>query len=229
MKNTATRKSLCEKVARLLAGAPPPAWLISEIEWLSDGISTDRWFEKKLPTRSELRDSLIAAKQATLLLMKLCGSSIDSAFLETDKLGKSSPDNYERLALINEQLSAAIEALQTNDGSTRRGANRVRLPGSLSSKTLVAARIAELLKYFRGKDPVIRDREAASAAETLWRASGGRPSKAQDIEESWRQYFKAVRTHDKALIGRRGVWRRGLEQAEQRGRAPFTYRNIGEG
>ena len=229
MKTTPTRKSLCEKVARLLTGDLPQAWLISEIEWLSDGISTDRWFEKKLPTRSELRKSLIAAKHATLLLMKLCESSINTAFLESDKLGKISPDNYERLALLNEQLCSAIEALQIKDGSTRRGANRVRLPGSLPSKTLVAARVAELLNYFRGKDPVIRDREAALAAETLWHASGGRPSKAKDIEESWRPHFSAVKTHDKDLIGHRGIWRRGLEQAEQRGRAPFSYRNIGEG
>jgi hypothetical protein len=226
MTNSALRTSPLEKVARIFAGDLPPASLISELEWLSDGISADLRFEKRLPTRRELRKSLIAAKEATQLLMKLCESSISTVFLDSKKLGKFAPDNYDRLALLNRQLFTAIKTLQAKDGTTSRGANRVRLPGSLSSKTLVAARVAELFSYFRGKDPVNRDREAASAAETLWRTSGGKSSNAEDVEESWRQYFRAVKRQEKDLIGLRRVWRRGLEQAEQRGRAPFSYRDI---
>jgi hypothetical protein len=126
-------------------------------------------------------------------------------FLDSEKLGKFSPENYDRLALLGKQLLAAVKALQADDGTTSRGANRVRLPGSLPSKTLVAARIAELFNHFRGKDPVIRDRDAASAAEALWRASGGKSSKAKDIEESWRAHFRAVKRQNKTLMGRRGV------------------------
>jgi hypothetical protein len=128
MKKTVLRRSLFEKAARLLAGDVPPAWLISELEWLADGISADRWFEKKLPTRGELRNSLIAAKEATQLLIKLCESSVNIVFLDSEKLGKFSPENYDRLALLGKQLLAAVKALQADDGTTSRGANRVRLP-----------------------------------------------------------------------------------------------------
>jgi hypothetical protein len=91
MKKTVLRRSLFEKAARLLAGDVPPAWLISELEWLADGISADRWFEKKLPTRGELRNSLIAAKEATQLLIKLCESSVISSSSTAKNWGNSRP------------------------------------------------------------------------------------------------------------------------------------------
>jgi hypothetical protein len=129
MKTTTQKNSPFEEAACLIAGNPPPAWLASDLEWLSQGISADCYYERRRPTRRKLRDDFIAAKKATQLLTKLCASSISTVLLED--FGKLATDISTRLALLDKTLTAGIAALQTSDGKTTRGANRARPLGAL--------------------------------------------------------------------------------------------------
>jgi hypothetical protein len=224
MKRTTLTESPFEQVARLIAGNPPPPWLISELEWLSQGIYADRYYERRRPTRRKLRNDFIAAKESTRLLTDLCASSINTLLLED--FGKIATGISAQLALLSEALTAGIAALQTSDGKTTRGANRARPPDTPSPKMLVAARISEAWRIIHGQYPGDRNHSAAAAAEALWVASGGRRSIARDIEEGWRLHFKGIRARRNTLSGLLSMWRTEFEQAKRRGRAPISYKNL---
>jgi len=224
MKTTTLKESPFEEAARLIAGDPAPPWLISELEWLAQGISADRYYERRRPTRRELRKIFIAAKEATQLLTILCASSRYSVLL--DDFGKIATDISAQLALLSEALTGGIAALQTSDGKTIRGANRARPSGTPSPKTLVAARISEAWRIIHGQYPGDRNQLAAAAAEALWVASGGGRSIARDIEEGWRLHFKAIRARRSTLSGLLSMWRTQFEQAKRRGRAPVSYKYL---
>jgi hypothetical protein len=226
MTTTAQRTSAFEKVARLIAGDPAPAWLVSMFEWLAQGVTADIIHENRRPTRRQLRKKLTEARDAAQLLSEFCRSSIGRGYLDSLKFGPSASGSRSYLILLSEQMSAAIRLLQDASGQTSRGANRAHPPGTFTPKVLVAARVSETWRYFHGKDPGTRNHLAASAAETLWVASGGQKSIACDIEEGWRLQFKALRAHRKHLERLRNAWREDLDRAKQQGRAPIFLKHM---
>jgi hypothetical protein len=223
---TTTARRASEKIAGLIAGDPAPAWLVSMFEWVVQDVTADIIHESRRPTRRQLRDRLTEARDAAQLLSDFCRSSIGRGYLDSLNFGPSASGSQSHLLLLSEQMSAAIRMLQDANGKTSRGANRAHPPATFTPKVLVAARVSETWRYFHGDDPGTRNHLAASAAETLWVASGGQQSIASDIEEGWRLHFRALRAHQKQLERLRNAWREDLDRAKQRGRAPTFLRNM---
>src|SRR5450631_3668819 len=91
------------------------------------------------------------------------------------------------------ERAMASSVLSTEGGKTRPGRRKSLPPGASSAKLFCAALVAEAWKNFHGDDPPPRNRDAASAAHTLWRAVGGETKGwGTDPLNRWRYYFQRV-------------------------------------
>jgi hypothetical protein len=205
-------------VARLVAGTDAPPWLAAHFERWAPSLMLDRCIEDKQPKKSEMKKRLADVRDAALLLRDALNDTPIREFLEIAPLGpiESSGVLEHMLQDLAERAkrAAASSALSTEDGKTRPGRTRATPIDASSAKLFCAALIAEAWTYFHGGDPPPRNQDAAGAAHTLWRASGGETKGwGNDPLNSWRYYFKEVQAP--ALGKVRKECRRHLEEAER--------------
>jgi len=205
-------------VARLVAGTDAPPWLAAHFKRWAPSLMLDRCIEDKQPKKSEMKKRLAKVRKAALLLRKELNDTPTREFLE---IAPSGPIDY-RVAFepmlqdLAERAKRAIasSALSRKDGKTKAGRTKAAPPGASSAKLFCAALIAEAWTYFHGSDPPPRNQDAAGAAHTFWRASGGETKGwGNDPLNSWRPYFKQVQEPSVAALRRE--CRRRLVEAER--------------
>jgi hypothetical protein len=176
-------------VARIIAGSDAPPWLAPHLEWTAQGLRHDRAFDAARPTKVQMRQRLESAREAASVLLHALNSPYDRPLLEHEDLRPIPSDLRYRLEDLarRAEYAIALPTLSNDDGSTARGRNKATMPGSLSAKTLCAARIVETWIYFHQFCPGPRNKKAAAAADAFWRASGApRKSFGSDPVGSWR-------------------------------------------
>jgi hypothetical protein len=113
---------------------------------------------------------------------------------------------------VDDVQARADRASKTPDlvdskGKAKAGRGRARPSGAISAQTYCAIFIAEVWKFFRGKYPAPRNKEAEEAADLYWKLAGGkRDSWGNDPAGAWRPHLaKADKTpaiQDRAEIRR---------------------------
>jgi hypothetical protein len=209
-----------EDVARLVAGADPPEWLIIFFKRWVPCLMLDRYVHNIQPTKAEIKKRLAEFRAAALILQRGLTDPSITAFLEVSPLGE-----IEGRIVLEQKLlefadraerAAALPELSTKAGKTKPGRNRALPPGTFPPKVYCAALIAETWKYFHGELPAPRNLTAAAAANALHLASGGQATGwGEDPRRGWQYYFKRV--SEPAVATMRAEFRRHLNLTERWG------------
>jgi hypothetical protein len=160
---TARRTNLLERptyegVARLIK-RDAPLWLNSHLEWWAQGMYADRLKEESQPTKSQMRDRLLALQKASELIERELGSTSMREVLAIDLRG---PLKYvSNLPFMLRGLAGYVEFVRTSsgltqkDGTTKRGRNKAN--GPLSARPFGsgkrAFRIGGVLPLGRARRP----------------------------------------------------------------------------
>ena len=180
-------------VARLICGEDAP-WLEKELWRWNGELSRDRYVEEIRLTRAQMRSKLQDLESASSLLAHAL-ESLDREFL--DALPSGPIADPERLRRELEDLcyragqARDCSDLATKSGVTKAGPGKAR-PEAMSPRTLCAIIISEAFKHVHGVYPSPKNRRAAQAAETYWRAAGGeaRSSGEEEPLAFWRYHFE---------------------------------------
>ena len=209
-------------VAELIVPNGGPAWLPAHLEWWSQGVSYDRRFDESQPTKENARKRLEAfAEAARLIEGELESPAIRNLLVDADPKGELSISTWDMRNLASRaDYSFSSPRLAAGD-QAKRGRGRAKIPGLFNARTLVAARIVEMWRFFRNEVPAIGNREAATAAHAYWLACGGRAKGWGDPLNGWYDYFKTVRDHEGAKGLKQLIWWLDLEQARRRGGPPW--------
>jgi hypothetical protein len=212
-------------VAALIVPHNAPEWLTPHLEWWAQGLRHDRLVDQYRPTTAETRERLHAIERTALLIRRELSSPAIRKLLETAKfVNRLSVSQFDMQVLGERADRARASSLLVGaTGGTKRGRGKPKVPDLFGAKTLCAARVVELWRYFRGLDPGRRNLKAAAIADAYWRAAGGRSDGYGDARAGWFSHFKTVRDNQQSadLMGQRLVWRRDLEQTARRGRPPW--------
>ena len=183
-----------EEIARLIAGDDAPAWLADHLRRWGPSVFLDRAVEKRQPSRSEMRQCLVKIKDAASLLQRALAEASIREFLEApplkpiDNIGaldRSLTDLADRAGRASKS-----PVLATENEETRPGRGPAKPAGAYSAQAYCALLVAETWKHFHGCYPPPRNRQAAKAAATLWRAAGGeRNGWGDDPLNAWRYHF----------------------------------------
>jgi hypothetical protein len=208
-------------VATLLASPSERSWVSAFLEWWAQGICHDRMYDDARPTKAETRNKLqeIGAT-ATLLQDELNRPAIRN-LLAGAKSSHSITLSCWLLRDVAERAAFASSLLSDGQGKTKRGRGKPKVPDLFGARALCAARIVEAWLFFRGKEPGLRNRQAAAAAEAYWLASGGRSDGYGDPLNGWYHYFKIVRENKNSIGLKRLIWRRDLKQVARNRRPPW--------
>jgi hypothetical protein len=213
-----------EYVARLLK-KDAPLWLNSHLEWWAQGMYADRLKEESQPTKSQMRERLLALQKASELIERELGSTSMREVLAIDLRG---PLKYvSNLPFMLRGLAGYVEFVRTSsgltqkDGTTKRGRNKANGPHHVSAKTRCAARIVELWLHFFGREPGSQNEKAAKVAQTYWLASGG----GMTALSSWRDEFDRVKAHEDTpeVKNQRHLWGIDLVQNARKKRSPWLF------
>lgn len=190
-----------QEIAQTIAEDETPAWLAEHLRRWAPSIFVGRAVEKRQPSRSEMRRCLVKIKDAASLLQRALAEPATREFLEADPF--QAIENIGGLDWVLKDLADRADrasrspALTTKTGKTRAGRGSATPTGAYSAQTYCALLVAEIWKYFRGNYPAPRNRQAAQAADGLWRAAGGeRNGWGDDPLNAWRRHFICARAVD---------------------------------
>jgi hypothetical protein len=146
-----------------------------------------------------MRHRLGKIGEAALLLCRELGQPAIREFLEVPPAVP-----IENMGLLDKGLrdlagranrASKATSLVNKAGKSKAGRSRAAPPGAISAQTYCALLIAETWKYFRGRDPAPRNKQAAKAADAYWRAAGcERITWGEDPLNAWRYHFGKART-----------------------------------
>jgi hypothetical protein len=167
------------------------------VKFLKTGLRASPWTggsNALQPTRKEMRNRLAAVEAATAAIVAALNDNATMEFLGTE--ATSTPVKRTQLAQVLVDLGRSARqargspALSTEKGRTRSGRGRALLPEAFSSQVLCAAIIAEAWAIIRGQPPAPSNLDAAAAAATFWRLSGGSTKSWGDNPlKAWRPFF----------------------------------------
>jgi hypothetical protein len=174
--------------------------------------------ERHQPTRAEMRKLLTNVEKAAALLHKALSEPSISEFLEPDS--SSGVSRFNGLIGPLADVCACAKAASTSanlvnsKGKTAPGQGRASPASAISAQTYCAILIAETYKWFRGKYPSPRSRDAAKAADLFWELSGGsRRSWGGDPLKAWRHHFRNASVTP--AESDRAEYRRHLRESER--------------
>jgi len=221
------------EVAKLIAPDDTPIWLPAHLEWSAQGVRHDLMFDGCQPTKEQSRARLVALENAARLIEREISnpamrSLLDEAVPAT-RLSVSAWSLRDLASRASHSFSSPRIAL-AGKGKPGRGGPKFR--GIYNARTVLAARIVEMWRFFRKEVPGIGNLEAAAAAQAYWLACGGRSNGYGDPLNGWYDYFKIVRDESGSPGLKQLIWWRDLEQAERRGGPPWylgTYSPVQAG
>lgn len=221
------------EVAKLIAPENAPPWLPAHLEWWSQGVRYDQIVDQLHPSTLEARERLASlAKAATLIERELESPVIRGLLAAANPHSTFNVSRWEmkQLALRAERARSSSR-LASADGKTKRGPGKPKIPDIFDARTLCAARIVEMWRFFRKEVPGIGNRAAAAAAQAYWLACGGKSDGYGDPLNGWYDYFKIVRDNSGSPGLKQMMWWRDLKQAKRRKGPPWylgTYNPVQE-
>lgn len=195
----APRGSSCyQEISDLIAGHDGPHWLPDFLSSWAPSLALDRNVQARQPGRADMRKILRAVGKAAALMRRSLSKSSVREFLEDGPLGPMPYVGGLDHALLDLAARAAqargSPRLANSEGKTRAGRGLAAPSRSISPQSYCALFIAEVWCHFHSKYPTVRNRTAAQAAETLWRATGkGRKVWGNDPYVAWRHHFRRVK------------------------------------
>lgn len=209
-------------VAELIVRNGNSTWLAAQLEWWAQGVRYDRNFDEAQLTKADARKRLEAfANAARLMESDLKDPAIRHLLVNAGRTGELAVSTRAIGDLASRaELSFSSKRLASGE-QAKRGRGKAKIPGLFDARTLVAARIVEMWRFFRGEVPGIGNLEAAAAAHAYWLACGGRHKGYGDPLNGWYDYFKTVRYHDGDKGLKQLIWRLDLEHARRRGGPPW--------
>jgi hypothetical protein len=220
-------------IAKLIAPENMPFWLPAHLEWWSQGVRYDRIVDDLHPSTLQARERLGAiAAAATLIERELESPIIKALLLAANPWSTLNVSRWEMKQLASVAETARASPLLTSaDGKTKRGPGKPKVPDIFDARTLCAARIVEMWRFFRKEVPGIGNLEAAAAAQAYWLACGGKSDGYGDPLNGWYDYFKIVRENSGSPGLKQLIWFRDLQQAKRRKGPPWylgTYNPVQE-
>jgi hypothetical protein len=206
-----------KEVALLIAPTDTPAWLSSMLSDWAPSIALDRAVHEAQPTKVEMRKRLAQIQLAAATLLHSFQHAPTKEFLERE--GAIRIENFggleHTLRTIGER--AATAAVSTTISETlakaKKGTGKALPAISIPPKAFCALIVAEVWKHVRGNYPAMGSKEAATAAEAYWCASGGSTkSWGTQTHRSWSYHFRKARTPAAEQL-RREVCRHCMENA----------------
>ncbi|MEI9930296.1 MAG: hypothetical protein WDM89_07025 [Rhizomicrobium sp.] len=187
-----------QQLAGLLAPSPAP-WLAEHLFSWACSLYLDRNVFKKQPSRAHVRKSLKNIQDAALTILHSLNDGAIRDFLDAGgSTVKRMHGNFE--AVFRDLADSAQRAsyspmLANKAGKTRAGRGPAMPEGAISAQVYCALLIAETWKYFRGKYPAPRNRQAAQAAALLWQLVDGETSHwGNETLTAWRHHFKSAQS-----------------------------------
>jgi hypothetical protein len=191
-----------ESLAKAISGDQPLAWLVPHfLKWLPS-VRLAYQLSQKRPTRAGVKKSLERIATAADILCRELPQMPTIEFLHPGERGPIPAyfPLWEQLNDLSQRAQAAqkLPGLSSPRGGARAGRGKAYVDMAISARTLCAGMIAETYKFLRGRDPAPRNRDAALAAELLWRLSLYalfKDSKEKprgwgsDPLNAWRRYF----------------------------------------
>jgi hypothetical protein len=148
-----------------------------------------------------MRHRLGKIGEAASLLYRELGQPAIREFLEVPPAGL-----IENMGLLDKGLrdlagranrGSNATSLVNKAGKSKAGRSRAAPSGAISAQTYCALLIAEDWKYFHGCYPAPRNRQAAKATDSYWRAAGcERLTWGEDSLNAWRYHFGKARLAD---------------------------------
>ena len=167
----------------------PPEWFREYLHFLYWSVWRISVMENEQLSRAELLQTLGKVKNAAEVLMDALGRPVVLEILGTIR-PVHIPKVLYLLMMLRDLHGQARNASQSPilvkmDGRARPGQGRAFAEQTISARTYCALVIVECWKHFNGAYPPPRNRRAAEAAETYWKA---RSAKKADMEGSmyWR-------------------------------------------
>jgi hypothetical protein len=124
-----------------------------------------------------MRKRLAAVEAASAALVAALNDNATMEFLSTEATATHAKRTLLTQVLLDLGRGAreaqGSPALSTEKGRTRSGGGRALLPQTFSPEVYCAAIITEAWAFIRGQPPAPSNLDAAAAAATLWKLSGG--------------------------------------------------------
>ena len=191
----------------------PPLWLVEHFERWATSLAMDRGIAAIQPTKATMRKNLQAVEDAANTLIDALNDGAMRGFL--DEAPEEIPYHGHMDHMLRDlarRAEESIVSLSTADRTTKPGRKKAMPRRASHPKSYCAALIAEAWAYFHGGDPPPRNRDAAAAADALWRAVGGEAKGwGNDPLNAWRPYFK--KAQEPALTTTRAEIRRHMKEA----------------
>jgi hypothetical protein len=211
----------------------PPEWFREYLHFLYWSVWRISVLEDEQPSRAEMLRTLAEVKNAAEVLMNALGRPVVLEILGTIR-PVHIPKVLYLLVMLRDLHDQARNASQSPilvkmDGRARPGQGRAFAEQTISARTYCALVIVECWKHFNGAYPPPRNRRAAEAAETYWKASIGKKSGygGIDVLEGWRPHFKTARSS--SADRKRAEIFDLLRQWEAKSSEAKTGGNVGDG
>lgn len=217
----APRGSPCyEEISKLIAGEDGPPWLPKFLSRWAPSLTIDRNVQVRQPGRADMRKILRTIGEAAALITRGLGESSVREFLEDGPLGPMPYVGVLDHALRDLEARASQAQgsphLVNSKGITKAGRGRAAPSGAFPPQIYCALFIAEVWRHFHSEYPTIRDKSAAQAADSFWRATGKRRKEwGNSPLPAWRHHFQRARAL-KSTENVRAEIRRHLLETEKR-------------
>jgi hypothetical protein len=206
-------------VAALLDRDNNVPWLAAHLEFTTQGVRYDIYRNEGCLSKAGAAAELDRIKKEVASIKRRLERS-EIRFLmgnngDLDALCKS---EFALSELEERAERAGRDPCLARNGRVKRGRGKLKIPGVYSAKTMTAARMLALVRFFWKIEPNISCLKMAEIAQFLWLASGGISDGYGDPRTGWKKYFKEVLDNSADPNLRLMLWRQELEQTARRGR-----------
>jgi hypothetical protein len=188
------------EAANIIAPSDAPPWLVTLLtDWLPT-LAIDRGVHAIQPTKADMREQMLAVRNAARVLYEGLRNVAVKEFLEVE--GAIRIENLggleETLRVIGERarLAASSSQISTSDGKGKKGTGKALPNTAYSPQTFCAVLISEVWNFLRGEYPAARNIQAAKAADAYWRATGGIAAHQWGTGSAgrWRYHFEQAKS-----------------------------------
>ena len=182
------------EVAASIAPIDQAPWVVNLLRDWASSLMLDRAVHDAQPTKAKMRKILTNVANAAKTLQFALGNDSTREFLELEGSvrieNRGGLDHALRTIAERAALAAVSPRISASSKTAKRGKGRALPADALSPKTFCAVIASETCKYLHHTYPGSRNVKAATAADLLWRASGGPTEGWGNSLNSWRYHFE---------------------------------------